>query len=99
MPIKPQRASRGWRGISLGEPAPNAVPLRAEMDAPLLLDSRAVARLLGIGPTKVWELMSTGQLPVVRIGRCARVPRSLLESWIVERTSCRQDPNLSALGE
>jgi len=53
---------------------------------PLLLDSRQVARLLGISRTKAFQLMSTGVIPVVRIGRCARVPRIDLAEWITEQT-------------
>jgi excisionase family DNA binding protein len=89
LPIKPQRACRGWRGGGLGEPAPHPVPPAAAPGEPWLLDSRDVARLLGIGRTKTYQMMATGQLPVVRIGRCARVPRSALQSWIGDRTTSR----------
>ncbi len=53
----------------------------------LLLDSRQVAQLLGIGRTKAFELMARGELPVVRIGRCVRVSRAGLAVWIAERTA------------
>ena len=89
MPIRPQRTSRGWRGKNQGEPALYPVPPVPQVGEPLLLDSRAVAELLGIGRTKTFQLMSTGEIPVVRIGRCARVPRSALESWIADRTTSR----------
>jgi excisionase family DNA binding protein len=45
-----------------------------------LLKATEVARLLGIGRTKVYELMAAGELPVVRIGRFVRVPRRSLEA-------------------
>ncbi|HLH67771.1 MAG TPA: helix-turn-helix domain-containing protein [Candidatus Dormibacteraeota bacterium] len=48
------------------------------------LDTK-VARLLGIGRTKVYELIGRGELPVVRIGRLVRVPRAELERWIRDR--------------
>ena len=86
MPIKPQRASRSWRGTGLEEPAPQPVPRLFELGEPWLLDSRDVARLLGIGVTKTSQMIATGELPVIRIGRCVRVPRSGLESWIATRT-------------
>jgi excisionase family DNA binding protein len=54
---------------------------------PWLLDSRQVAGLLGIGRTKAFELMARNQLPVVRIGRCVRVPSKALEAWIAEETA------------
>ena len=53
---------------------------------PWLLDSRQVAELLGIGRTKAFELMARNHLPVVRIGRCVRVPSKALEAWIAEET-------------
>jgi excisionase family DNA binding protein len=78
----------------LGEPAPHPVPLGPdEPDRQLLLDSRAVAELLHLGRTKVFQMMATGELPVIRIGRCVRVPRSGLESWIATRTEVSEVPD------
>lgn len=87
MPIRPQRASRGWRGSGLSQSAAEPVPSAPEQREPWLLDSREVARLLGIGRTKAFQLMATGDLPVVRIGRCARVPRLALQSWIADQVA------------
>jgi len=87
MPIRPQRASRGWRGSGLGQSSPEPVHAALKLSEPWLLDSREVARLLGIGRTKAFQLMATGELPVVRIGRCARVPRLALQSWIAEQVA------------
>jgi excisionase family DNA binding protein len=55
--------------------------------APLLVDSREVARLLGIGRTKTFQLMASGELPMIRLGRCVRVPVVALQSWIAAQTS------------
>ena len=52
----------------------------------LLLDSRDVARLLGIGRSKVYMMLALGQLPTVRLGRCVRVPRPALERWLEAET-------------
>lgn len=57
------------------------------LNPPLLLNSREVERLLGIGRTKVYELMAREQIPVVRIGRCVRVPSEELKSWIEHQTA------------
>ncbi len=46
-----------------------------------------VATMLGIGRTKVYELMNAGQLPVVRIGTAVRVPYSRLLEWIEAHTA------------
>jgi len=81
LPIDPARVSPGRREGGAGEPASHPVPPRSEA---LLLDSREVARLLSIGRTKAFELMAREQLPVVRIGRCVRVSRHALESWIAQ---------------
>jgi excisionase family DNA binding protein len=60
----------------------------ADLDstAPLLLDSRQVAQLLGLGRTKVFQMMAGSQLPTVRVGRCVRVPREALDEWIRGQT-------------
>jgi excisionase family DNA binding protein len=52
----------------------------------ILLDAPQVAALLGIGRTKVYELIATRQIPVIPIGRCVRVPRDGLRAWIASRT-------------
>ena len=51
-----------------------------------LLRADEVAEALGIGRTKTNEMLASGELPVVRIGRAVRVPRDLLEAWVRERT-------------
>ena len=50
-----------------------------------LLRAEEVARSLRIGRTKAYEMMAAGELPVVRLGRCVRVPRRRLEEWIKAR--------------
>jgi len=47
-----------------------------------LIDGRDVARLLGIGRTKTFQMLASGELPTVRIGRCVRVPVAALKDWI-----------------
>ena len=49
---------------------------------PLLLRADEAASLLAIGRTKVFEMMAAGELPVIRIGRCVRIPKDQLERWI-----------------
>jgi excisionase family DNA binding protein len=46
------------------------------------LSLKDVQRLLGIGRTKTYELVTTGELPAVRIGRCIRVNRGELDEWL-----------------
>jgi excisionase family DNA binding protein len=53
-----------------------------------LLKAREVQDRLGLGRSKVYELMASGELPVVRIGpRLRRVTEAGLQRWIDERTS------------
>ncbi len=56
----------------------------------LVLRAEEVAEELGIGRWKVYEMMATGELPTIRIGRLVRVPRAALERWIEEHTSIGQ---------
>jgi excisionase family DNA binding protein len=83
LPIDPVLVSPSRRGGGTGEPASNPVPPFTEA---LLLDSREVSHLLGIGRTKAFEMMARGDLPVVRIGRCVRVPREALAAWVCNKT-------------
>jgi excisionase family DNA binding protein len=70
----------GGEGALLGTPG-------ALASAPLLLDAKDVARELGIGRTKAYELMSRNRIPTVRIGRCVRVPSLDLAVWIATQTA------------
>jgi excisionase family DNA binding protein len=53
---------------------------------PLLLKAPEVAKLLGLGRSKVFAMIAAGELPFIRVGRSVRVPREALERWIRERT-------------
>lgn len=53
----------------------------------LLLTPAEVAAALGIGRSKVYELLQTGQLHSVRIGTCRRVPADALNDLV---TALRQ---------
>jgi excisionase family DNA binding protein len=47
------------------------------------LSLKDVQQMLGIGRTKIYELVTTGELPAVRIGRCIRVNRTELDEWLL----------------
>lgn len=40
--------------------------------------------LLGIGRSKAYELLSTGKIPAVKVGRVLRIKRATLEIWLEE---------------
>ena len=48
----------------------------------LLYKPEAAAAELGIGRSKVFELMASGALPSVRIGRSRRITRQALEDFV-----------------
>lgn len=55
-----------------------------------LLRADEAARLLGVSRSKAYELMACRAIPIVRIGRSVRVPRTALLRWIEERTESQQ---------
>jgi len=61
-----------------GAPEPDAAPRLAA----LLLPIPEVAAALGIGRTKIYELIATGQLEAVHIGRSCRVPADSLDIFV-----------------
>ena len=52
----------------------------------LLLRVDEVAEMLGLGRSKTYELVATGILPVVRLGRSVRVPAEGLRRWLEEQS-------------
>lgn len=54
---------------------PSATP----PDTPLLVAVPDAARLLGIGATLAWDLVRSGDIPSVKLGRRVLVPRVALE--------------------
>jgi excisionase family DNA binding protein len=60
------------------------------MNDKTLLRAEEVARLLGIGRSKTYELIARGELPSLRIGRLVRVPRHALDRWIADHTEWRE---------
>jgi excisionase family DNA binding protein len=41
--------------------------------------------MLSIGRTKAWQLVASGEVPAVKIGRSVRVSRKELEGWLEEQ--------------
>ena len=52
---------------------------------PLLLNVPQVATLLGLSRTKVYELIATEGLPVLKFGRAVRVSFKSLQQWLDQR--------------
>jgi excisionase family DNA binding protein len=43
---------------------------------------REMQEVLGIGSTKAYSLVASGEVPSVRIGRAIRISRKELEHWL-----------------
>jgi excisionase family DNA binding protein len=56
-----------------------------EVSQPLLLNIPQVAKALGLGRTKVYELIAMEGLPVIRFGRAVRVSHLSLQQWLAQR--------------
>ncbi len=48
----------------------------------LLYRPEDAGSVLGIGRSKVFELLASGQLASVQIGRARRIPRTALEAYV-----------------
>ena len=55
----------------------------------LLLRPIEAAEAIGLGRSKVYELLASGELPSVRIGGSVRVPVDALRSWIDDQLAKR----------
>ena len=49
---------------------------------PFLLTVPEAAQLLRIGRNRCYELVNSGSLPAIKIGRTVRIPRQQLMAWI-----------------
>lgn len=61
----------------------------ADLPDPALLTVEQVAQRLHLSRSKAWELVSSGELPSITIGRSRRVSVASLQQWIKEKESSR----------
>lgn len=59
---------------------------------PLLVDAKQAARLLGIGRTTLYELIHTGAISPLHIGRCVRFAVTDLEAFVANGCVVAPDP-------
>jgi excisionase family DNA binding protein len=65
--------------------------ISTQIPAPLLLDAKQAAALLGIGKTHLYALHSSGKIPLpVRLGRRTLWRAEELKSWISAGCPTRQ---------
>ncbi len=51
----------------------------------MLLRAEDIQKALGLGRSKVYEMIQSGELPIIRVGRSVRVPAAGLRAWIAQR--------------
>jgi len=56
----------------------------------LLLKPEQAFPELGISRAKGYQMLASGELPAVRLGRAVRIPREALEQWVRARTEGAQ---------
>jgi excisionase family DNA binding protein len=56
------------------------------LDTPLLTPTEA-AKLLAVKPSWIYEVVRSGTLPCLRIGRHIRFTRTMLEDWLQGRVA------------
>ena len=57
----------------------------------LLMRPKEVAESLGIGLSKTYELLASGELPSIRVGRSIRIPVAELHDWVRARQEERDE--------
>ena len=56
----------------------------------LLLRPVEAADAIGIGRSKIYELLASGELPSIRVGCSVRVPVDALRAWIARQLEAGQ---------
>lgn len=78
------------KGLSLGYIAVRVLTERVystqeSVSQRLLVRIPDRAETLGIGRSKISELIATGELPTIHVGRAVRISASTLHKWVEER--------------
>ena len=68
---------------------PDALVIPEDVMDKLLLTPTEAANTLGIGRSKVYELLKNGQLQSVHIGACRRVPTEALKTFLEQLRTAR----------
>ena len=67
--------------------APQVEEQQPERSQPLAIRVSEAARLLDIGRSKCYDLIKTGVLPSIRVGKTVRVPLAALNAWVARQQS------------
>jgi excisionase family DNA binding protein len=64
----------------------------------LLLKPAEVCALVGVGKSKVYELLAAGVIPSVRVGKSVRIPADRLRRWVEELQGDTEPPKTRQKG-
>lgn len=67
------------------------VETHRELQAERLLTPHELSRLLAVGRTSAYNLLQSGEIPSLKIGRLRRVRLADVEEFIQARTDNRED--------
>jgi excisionase family DNA binding protein len=76
-------AEHGTQGVVHRESRSGGQPPE---EPPMLLTVPQVEAALQLGRTRTYELLRSGEIPVLRVGRLIRVSRLALEQWVAQRS-------------
>lgn len=72
----------GTKGTDAREAEGGGIAHRGDGGVVLLLSVTEAARALRLGRSKTYELIASGDLEVVHVGRCSRVPVDAIEAFV-----------------
>ena len=58
--------------------------MKPESNLPELMSVQDMAKYLGMGQNKAYEMVNKGELPAIKIRGRWKVPKSMLENWVLE---------------
>jgi excisionase family DNA binding protein len=65
----------------------------------LLLRPDEAATSLGVGRSRIYQLLADGVIPAIRVGRSVRVPAHALRAWIADRQRVARPSRPTPLAE
>ncbi|MFC1500922.1 helix-turn-helix domain-containing protein [Elusimicrobiota bacterium] len=67
-----------------------------QKDTKQVMDIRELSEYLGIGKSKIYNLIRNKKIPASRIGRQYRFSKEVVDAWLKERIiTTKEDANLS----
>ena len=61
------------------------------VEAKILMRPKEAAESLGLGLSKTYALLASGELPSIRVGRSIRIPVAELHAWVRARQEDGQE--------